>query len=157
LAENSIASRLKTFRLSKKLTQKDMASVLGCTIPTYNRYEKGVAVIGTKDLELLYYMGCNLSWLITGKENMVINEDKSESNLIKTITEQSEAAKTTAEALLNFSENAKTTAEALLNFSENAKTTADVIKEQTITIKMLSEKDSKRVNIGDGNISTNIA
>ena len=143
MAENSIASRLKTFRLSKKLTQKDMASVLGCTIPTYNRYEKGVAVIGTKDLELLYYMGCNLSWLITGKENMVINEDKSESNLIKTITEQSEAAKTTAEALLNF--------------SENAKTTADVIKEQTITIKMLSEKDSKRVNIGDGNISTNIA
>jgi len=118
--KDSIANRLKTFRLSKKATQKDMASALCCTIPTYNRYERGVAIIGTKDLESLYYMGCNLSWLITGKENMDISESKNENDLVKIIHNQSEA---------------------LLNSSEAAKKTSDVLKEQTSIIeKILATK-----------------
>ena len=81
----SIGSRLKTFRLSKKATQKDMASALGCSEITYNRYEREATLPRTEDLSFLYNMGCNLNWLITGEGTMDY-EQKSDSALLETIS-----------------------------------------------------------------------
>ncbi len=82
--KESIANRLKTFRLSKKATQKDMASALGCSEITYNRYERETTLPRTEDLSFLYNMGCNLNWLITGEGTME-DEQKSDSALLETI------------------------------------------------------------------------
>lgn len=108
--KESICVRLKTFRLSKKATQKDMASALGCSIITYNRYEREMNVPKTEDLALLYYMGCNINWLITGEGQMEWNErtiSYSENDMFRSLTKSLEmstdTAKIQAEAIKNFS------------------------------------------------------
>ena len=108
-----------------------MADALGCTVPTYSRYERGAIIIPTENLGTLYYMGCNISWLITGKETMGINEIKTDDELLKILKNNSEAILISVEASLNDSI-------ALKNNSES-------IKEQTSIIKMLASKTKEGV------------
>jgi len=55
IKEDSLATRLKKFRLSKNAVQKDIACSLGCTISTYSRYEQGSVIIGKNKAKL-----CNI-------------------------------------------------------------------------------------------------
>jgi transcriptional regulator with XRE-family HTH domain len=110
----SIGSRLKTFRLSKKVTQKDMASALGCSEITYNRYEREATLPRTEDLSFLYNMGCNLNWLITG-EGTMDDEQKSDKDLLATINK----------------------------ITAVMETQANIIDKQTDTIKILAARDTK--------------
>ena len=124
--EAEIADRLKTFRMSKKMTQKDMAKSLCYQVYAYNRIEKGARNLRAIDFKHIYNMGCNLNWLFTGEG--VMNEElyKSESDLIETIHK-------TTDVLLNVSENAKYQGSAIDK-------QASIIDKQVDTIKILASK-----------------
>jgi transcriptional regulator with XRE-family HTH domain len=120
-----------------------MASAIGCSVVSYNRYENDHNFPRTEDLQLLYYMGCNLSWLITGEEDMNVC-DKNGNNFFEILNKH-------ADTLLNNSEAAKTTANAILNNSEAAKTTAKVLLENAHTINTTISKCSHLEIVGTGN------
>ena len=103
--KESVGNRLKTFRLSKKATQKEMAFALGCSTITYNRYERETNLPSTENLSLLYHMGCNLNWLITGEENMDIDETKYENNLIDAVNKQAGVIDKQADTIKEQAEN----------------------------------------------------
>jgi transcriptional regulator with XRE-family HTH domain len=151
MTDKEIATRLKTFRLSKKATQKMMAATFGCAISTYNKYEQGLTVIGTKDILCTYYMGCNINWLLTGEGSMDIYsiegniEDikQTTTTLLKITESQNNSIKNQSSALR---EAARKTAKALLVFASVAQKNAGIIESQN---KMLIEavKQFSRKNV----------
>jgi len=134
MEKETIATRLKTLRLSKKATQKEFADAIGCNLTTYNRYEKGLAIIQTQDLERIYCMGCSLDWLVVGKGNMSIDDMEAAQNQASSILDISRGQVSVideqAKALREAAEASKKTAEALSGFAIAAQKNADIIDDQ---------------------------
>lgn len=72
--------RLKSLRLSKRLSQQDVADYLGITRQAYGRYENGQAEPGIENLrKLAKFFDINLEYLIDGKKYikvLVAGEEK---------------------------------------------------------------------------------
>ena len=133
MLEESMGMRLKTFRLSKKGRQQDMALALGCNISTYNRYEK-IGITTTKELEPLYNMGCNINWLVTGKESMAVT--KNYNNPVEIVCEKQ--------------------ADVLREQADVINKQADVINKHVDIVKIMAENVRKtRTNLSTLSITTN--
>jgi len=68
----SQSERLKQFRKSKKLSQKEFAEVIGVYQPNLSKYESGNKNITNDMLYKLYTYepDLNLDWLLTGRGSM---------------------------------------------------------------------------------------
>ena len=150
MSSESLAERLKTFRLSKKLTQKDIADALAYDVSTYNKIEKGVRSLKVSDLSFLYHMGCSIDWLVVGKETNASNDDVCKGIMDK----QATAIDKQASALQNSAEAAKITAVALSDLAQAAKETSKVLSDQMSAVKLLAEKNSYNTQ-GNGNVVGN--
>jgi transcriptional regulator with XRE-family HTH domain len=58
--------RLRQFRESRGLSQKDMAEKLGLAATTYSNYENGKAEPSVETYQKLAAIKCDLHWLLTG-------------------------------------------------------------------------------------------
>lgn len=128
--KENLANRLKMFRINKKITTQDVASVLRCSEQTYDSYEKGETLIEIETLEFLYHMGCNLNWLITGKEN-INAENNHNADTFQIINEMTSTIK---------------------EQSITIKELTNTLNEQAQTIKTAVLKCSKPIVSGDNNV-----
>jgi len=84
---NTFKERLKRIREHLKLTQKDMSSIMGVSLKVYQRYEKGEQKPSYEKLiPLINTFNVNINWLLTGKGEMFIKQEKTKEDL--TIEEQ---------------------------------------------------------------------
>ena len=61
--------RLKSLRLSKKLSQQDMANLLGITRQAYGRYESGLSEPDIENLrKLAKFFDVSIDYLLDGQE-----------------------------------------------------------------------------------------
>ncbi|MGG3879613.1 helix-turn-helix domain-containing protein [Bacillus smithii] len=61
--------RLKSLRLSKKLSQQDMANLLGITRQAYGRYESGLSEPDIENLrKLANFFDVSIDYLLDGQE-----------------------------------------------------------------------------------------
>ena len=75
---NGIASRLRTLRLQKKLTVKQMAAQLGIGPNGYRKYERSLYLPPVHiQVLLVEQFGVSLDWLILNKGPMYFNEIES--------------------------------------------------------------------------------
>lgn len=67
--------RMKDVRLSKGLSQKEMAQTLGIGLKSWQQYENGFNIPGGKVLEaLLLKLRVNINWLLSGSGKMYFTE-----------------------------------------------------------------------------------
>ena len=67
---DGILRRLSLYRLKKKLTQTDVAEMLGKTQSQFSKVELGKVVLSYKDLTAMLQAGWDIDFLITGKEKV---------------------------------------------------------------------------------------
>lgn len=65
-----LLERLKKVREALGKTQKDMASLIDVSLPSWQGYEAGTSVPGGKVFEALVNLGFNGTWLLTGEGEM---------------------------------------------------------------------------------------
>lgn len=73
----SIGTRLKEWRASQNLGQKDASSKCGVSFSTYQNYELDISPPGAKSLQGFIAAGINANWLLTGKGSMLLSEEES--------------------------------------------------------------------------------
>jgi transcriptional regulator with XRE-family HTH domain len=67
--------RMKDVRISKGLSQKEMAQTLGIGLKSWQQYENGSNIPGGKVLEaLLLKLRVNINWLLSGTGTMYFKE-----------------------------------------------------------------------------------
>ncbi|WP_372069666.1 helix-turn-helix transcriptional regulator (plasmid) [Tistrella mobilis] len=59
-------NRLRELRTSRGIQQQEMASILGVSLNTYGRYERGESSPDVKVMERLATLGYDITWLIAG-------------------------------------------------------------------------------------------
>lgn len=65
-ADSALGERLRQFRESLNLDQKEFAKRLGAGARTYQEYEAGRSTPKVSVLQRLHEEGCDLTWLLTG-------------------------------------------------------------------------------------------
>ena len=71
---HSIGVRLKKWRDSVKLSQKDAATQLSFPARTYQDYERDLRSPGAESMEAFVRAGINANWLLTGEGPMLLAE-----------------------------------------------------------------------------------
>lgn len=66
----SVPSRLKKVRESLGKTQKEMASLVGVALRTWQNYEEGIHKPSSKVMEVLAKLGFSANWIFNGEGNM---------------------------------------------------------------------------------------
>ena len=67
MGKTYVGERLKLVRQKLKLSQKEMAELLGVSLNAYQRYEMGSRGLNADKLEILAKkLNVNLNWLLTG-------------------------------------------------------------------------------------------
>lgn len=69
---HSIGLRLKAWRESVKLSQKDAATQLRVQPRTYQDYERDLRAPGAESMEAFVRAGINANWLLTGEGPMLL-------------------------------------------------------------------------------------
>ena len=64
------SSRIKTVREFLNLSQKEFATLIGASFRTVQSYESGKSDPKGKVLEILYDLGIDINWLMTGNGEM---------------------------------------------------------------------------------------
>lgn len=66
--------RLGTFRKAKKISQQEMAIILGCSQPNLSKIEKGLTGIssGIRNKVLDHFLELNPNWLLRGTGDMLV-------------------------------------------------------------------------------------
>ena len=72
----SICDRLKEWRTTKGLFQKDAAHLLGLSPGVYQKYEMGISAPGSGALEAFCNAGLNINWLLTGQGEMLLTDQE---------------------------------------------------------------------------------
>jgi len=77
MGQEKVGERLKLIRQNLKLTQKEMADLLGVTLNAYQRYEMGARSLSLEKLKILMEkLNVNLNWLLTGKGEPFIRPEE---------------------------------------------------------------------------------
>lgn len=71
-ALDTLGMRLLMFRVSKKLTQAQMAKSVEASTIGYQRNESDLSMPNSKILLKLYSLGLNINWLLTGEGKMLL-------------------------------------------------------------------------------------
>lgn len=72
-----VGLRLRTWRRSLRKTQDEMAAILHVNPTGYRRYELGRNAPGAAVLAAACSYGLNLNWLLTGRDHMLLRDEKS--------------------------------------------------------------------------------
>jgi hypothetical protein len=82
LNKKEVAQNLRLFGYKKFGTMKKFAEALDMNPSTlYSGYLNGRSIPGPVLLVKLIDLGCNINWLLTGRETMVMDQDKERSLL----------------------------------------------------------------------------
>ena len=69
---DGFGDRLKAWRDTKQLKQPEMATLLGMSPSTYQKYETHVRAPGAEAIEGFVRAGLNANWLLTGQGPMLL-------------------------------------------------------------------------------------
>lgn len=76
-----LSKRLKQLRLNNKLTQTEMAKILGTSQPSYQKWEKGVRTPTPKNLEkIANFFNTSVDYLL-GKTDIKNSSELTETNI----------------------------------------------------------------------------
>ena len=90
LNKKEVAQNLRLFGYKKFGTMKKFAEALDMNPSTlYSGYLNGRSIPGPVLLVKLIDLGCNINWLLTGRETMVMDQEKERSLLAATAVQAS--------------------------------------------------------------------
>ncbi|MBS7538364.1 helix-turn-helix domain-containing protein, partial [Ancylobacter lacus] len=65
----TIGDRLEEWRIELNVTKKDLAAQLGIPLRSFARYASGQRSFAAEHFQRMAEMGCDVSWLITGRRS----------------------------------------------------------------------------------------
>jgi transcriptional regulator with XRE-family HTH domain len=76
--DEQAGNRLRLWRESSKMTREALADAIGVSVRSLQEYEKGLSTPKGAPLRRLAELGCDPTWVITGREPAILVQDPSQ-------------------------------------------------------------------------------